>query len=720
MSSSGGFHDLLFEMSNEYRYRILLILRDQPKRITGLTKDFGLTLTEVRRHVARLSQAELIQKDTEGHYHLTEIGKMVLVEIQEFDFLSRYKAYLNAHTLMGLPTEFIKRLGDLCEGSHVGNVLDFIRQTESIITEAQEYVWLLVDQMPIHNLTPIIGALERGVEFRFIEPIERVLNPDLDSLTSEETRELARTRQTPLTEQRMIGEIGVFLYASESKCALSFPTDEGVFDYTGFIATDEKALGFCRDVFDHFWRKSELRVSRSPRKVERGPVAVAKDLGRVLVTGQNDPEVDAQAVQDAVDSYDEVTLKGTFNLGTSTVIVSRSVVIRGEGREDDVPSTKVYKSGWTYPFYQKPGTSTENRVFLVDGEGADVTIENIHFTDFEYLCLENRNGNRLTIRDNRITLETCLGRTKNSHIGNQVIGIMQFGGFPGGVTIERNYLDFALSYGTLNRSARANDRAEDPNYRPDLTQHDSYLGFGIDIFRARGRVVIENNVVRNMNARGIVSADNTESAHIQIKNNTVESEIYGSYYSVPIFAGYGIKATSGWHVGPAPHVEISENTVRCDKINYCGIGLTGPELGPEGAEKLIDGTVKSNRIHLEDGSLGIFTESCDGFEIAYNTVTGKAYYGIGIFPGADKNRNELGAQGNLLEDNHLGGLKIKDPDGYSASLLDVKRYPGSRAGSATAHVWLNNNTRGNRVKGVHGTVIDEGEENTIEGAADQP
>ena len=224
-----------------------------------------------------------------------------------------------------------------------------------------------------------------------------------------------------------------------------------------------------------------------------------------------------------------------------------------------------------------------------------------------------------------------------------------------------------------------------------------------------------------MNARGIVAADNTGSADIRIRNNTIVSEIYGSYYSVPRFAGYGIKATSGWHVGPAPHVEISHNTIRCDKINYCGIGLTGPELGPIGAEKLIDGTVKDNRIHLENGSIGIFTESCDGFQITDNTLTGKAYYGIGILPGVDKNRAEIGAHENVIEGNNIGDLRVKVPDEYSQSLLNEKRCSGSKGGSATSHVWLNTNTKGNVAKvRSDETVIDEGEGNTVEYVVDKP
>jgi len=124
--------------------------------------------------------------------------------------------------------------------------------------------------------------------------------------------------------------------------------------------------------------------------------------------------------------------------------------------------------------------------------------------------------------------------------------------------------------------------------------------------------------------------------------------------------------------------------------------------------------VKDNRIHLENGSIGIFTESCDNIEIANNTLTGKAYYGVGIFPVIDPQRTELGAHGNILEDNDMRGLELKDPDEYSKGLFDEKTYAGSKAGSVTAHIWFNNNTRDNMVKFISGeTVVDEGEDNTI-------
>jgi len=711
-----NFFDVLFEISSEDRYRILLQLSEGPKRVTQLAQILELGHTEISRHISRICDVKLAGRDVDGLYQLTPYGEVVLEQLQGFEFTSRFRDYFASHSLSGLPKEFVKRIGDLSDSTLVDNVVDFLHFVESGIKEAKEYVWLQVDRFPLTALSSIIEVLKQGVRYRIIEPSKGESGSFLNIDSSKEMKDLVRTRHTPLVEQRTTENVHVYLFVSGDRCAFAFPIKDGGFDYKGFKATDVNALNWCGDLFNYFWEGAEPRVYISPKQHIRPTRVRAPEMdnGQIIVEGRDDLLVDAQAVQDAVNYYDEVILRGTFNLGTSTVVIIRSVVIRGEGREDDVPLTKVYKSGWTFPFYSKPGIYQQHRVFLVDGEGADVTIENIHFTDFEYLCLDGHNGNSLTIRNNRITLQTGLGRGVSSPIGDQVIGIMQFGGFPGGVRIEGNYLDFVLSYGSLARSARANDRAEDPNYRSDLTKHDCYLGFGIDIFYACGKVIIENNIVRNINARGIVAADNTGSAYIQIKNNTIISEIYGSYYGVQRFAGFGIKATSGWHVGPAPHIEISDNTIRCEKINYCGIGLTGPELGPIGAEKLIDGMVKNNRIHLENGSIGIFTESCDGFEITDNTITGKAYYGIGIFPGFDKKRTELGAHENVIEDNNIGDLKIKDPDEYSKSLLDERRYAGSKAGSATAHVWLNTNTGGNVVKvRSDETVIDEGEDNVV-------
>jgi len=719
VSGLENFYDVLFEVSNEDRHRILLQLEKEAMNVTNLANVLGLSLPETSRHVSRLGEVGLTHKDVKGFYHLTPYGELVLKLLRQLEFTSQHREYFTNHTLDRLPPEFVTRIGDLAEGTYTHNVMDFLKYVENVIKYAEEKIWLLVDQYPVNSLVFINEALDRGVEFKCIEPVEGVTGPNPSLHEPEEMEGLRRVRSTPLVEQRTLESVDTFLFLSENKCVLAFPTSDDEFDYRGFAAEDERSLKWCMDLFQQYWETAEPRVYISPTEYvqpRRISVPEAETRGRIIVEGRDDSSIDYQAVQDAVDNYDEVILRGTFNFSTSTVVISRSVVIRGEGREDDVPLTKVYKSGWAFPFWRPPERiETRDHVFVVDGESIDVTIENIHFTDFNYTCIDGHRGNSMTIKNNRITLETGLGRGRSmpSQGADFVIGIGQYSDFPGGYLIEGNYLDFALS---RRREVIVHPgRARDPDWRPDLVNHEYYAGLGIYITHASGKVIIVNNVIRNLNGRAITALDNKASAEVKIKNNKIVCRIIGSYLYDKRWAGFGIFARASWvHPYSGYRVEISDNTIECDKPNYCGIGIRGPENAPEATGKLCEGIVKNNHIQLQDGSVGVLLESCDGFDITDNTISGKAYYGIGVFPEIDIQRSNLGANDNIINNNYMRDLKIKDPDEYSKGLFDEKMYAGSKGGFTTAKIWLNNNTKSNVVKvSADETVVDEGTDNTI-------
>jgi predicted transcriptional regulator len=727
--ASKGFYDLLFEVSNEIRHGILLLLQEKALRITDITKEMGLNNPETRRHISRLREVGLIQRDGEGFYHLTPFGETALLLLQEFDFLSTNKEYFQTHTLSGIPARFTKGIGELSASMNLANAMDFLRHTENLCKEATDYVWLIVDQFPMYSVSTIVEAIERGIKLKIIEPKDRIFNPDLDSmtsegaevayirehqamLTSEETQALTRTRHTPLVDQRMVDEVNVNLFLSDNRCVIAFPTTDGQFDYKGFTATDDSSVKWCRELFEYYWDEAEIRTPTTV-KVERGKISEeVGSAGRIVVVGHERPEYDAQAIQDAVDNYDEVILRGRFNLGTSNVYIRRSIVLRGEGRENDIPSTKVYKRGWTFPSY------VQTDIFTVDGEDIDVTIENIHFTDFNDTCIYNRQGNSVVIRNNRITLLTGKGRgVTRSDRQDYIIGIIsggtyEHGGFPGGFVIEGNHLDFETAYLQGGFYTRKGLEVE-PNYRPDLKNHESYVGTGIYLNWNLGKVIVRDNVVRNMNARGIAVCDNLESADIHIIGNIIESDVFGSYPFSSHIAGIGIVAQSAWarpHSGS--HVEIAGNEIKCDKLNYCGIAVYGQSMYQEGAGKLGECVVRDNDIHLGDGSVGVLIRKNDKTEVINNKISGKAYYGFHLWGSEDREGFDLGSNENLVEDNDMTDLVIKAPDEYSDSHIDGRMFTGSEGKSTTAHVWLNTFSKGNVIKiKADETVIDEGEDN---------
>jgi len=710
-----GFYDILFEVSNEDRHGILLQLEQESTNVTQISKSLGLSLPEASRHVSRLSEVGLTRKDSEGLYHLTPYGSLVLRQLREMEFTTRHREYFTNHSMEGIPPEFVKRIGDLSESTFTDNILEFFRQIENVIKQAEEYVWLLVDQFPMNHISLIVEAIERGVQFRILEPRSRVLDSDLEAMAAEANDAIARTKISPLVEQRMMDEVNVFMYLSEKRCVFAFPTLRGENEYKGFISTDETSLKFCIELLQHYWNEASKRTPAPAVEVKRGQISKREgSYSQTVVVGRERSEFDAQAIQDAVDNYDEVTMKGRFNIGTSTININRSVTIRGEGRIDDIPDTKIYKKGWKFPFL------SQEFMFLVRGEGIDVTIENIHVEDFNGTCISTSQGNSVTIRRNRITLKSGLGRGLSfGPWGDHVVGITAGGetirgGFPAGIVIEENYLDFALSYARGGFITNMGLERE-PDYRPDLQNHETSVCIGINICRNLGKVIVRNNVVRNINARGILVFDNWETADIVIVNNTIISEVFGAYpYNNPM-SGVGILVQSAWsEPRSGGRVKVNGNKIICDKVNYCGLAFYGPAMYQEGAGKLEKCIVVDNEVSLEDGSIGVIIRRSDFTEVSNNKISGKAYYGLQVTGSEDRQGIDLSAKENKYEFNDMEGLEIKEPDEYSDDHVDGRMFAGSGGKSETANVWLNNHSRGNVIKvKANETVIDDGEDNKV-------
>lgn len=712
MPESENYYNLLFELSNEIRHRILLLLQEKAMRLTEIAKEQVLNHPEMRRHLTRLGQIGLIKRDADGYYHLTPYGETSIVLLKEFRFLAANSSYFEDHSLSGIPIRFLKNIGDLHECTYLSNAMGFLRCTENLFKESKEHVWILADQFPMNSLSTIVSAINRGVRFRIIEPRERVLNPDFEVMTSEETHALSLTRRAPLVEQRMLEGVNVLLYLSDSCMVLAFPKVDGQLDFKGFTSTHDLALNWCRGLYQFYWDEAEQRtkaiVAQAER--ERGPISL-KPSGRIVVQGQERPEIDVQAVQSAVDNYDEVTLKGTFNFGSSSVRIPRSVVIKGEGRVNDTPSTIIYKKGWSFPFYQFTG------VFEVNGNGIDVSIENLYFTDYNCASIfssgEDRLGrcNSIKFLNNRVTISSGYGRgITGAAFGDFIHGVLIEGVRDGGVLVEGNYIDLAHG-GHWRGSVSRGGLEEDPEYRPDLFNHEYFVGFGIAVNGCTGKVEILNNVVRNACGRGIATSGHGKPIDVVIRGNLVESDVYGSYPISSYESGAGILAHTGFDkTRTGFSVNIEDNTIKLEKINHSGIIVLGPSA--EGAGKL-SGVIRHNNIQLDDGYEGIHIRKCDDFVVYNNKISGKAYYGIRLSGRKMSSELNLSAM-NSIEDNDMDNLEIKKPDKYSNNHTDGRIFTSFTDGPVTANLWLNSYTKYNSVKLKQSeSIIDEGENNSI-------
>ena len=149
MSTAEDIYGLFFELSNEHRHLILLYLQKKAMRLTDIAREMKLNNPEIRRPITRLRDVSLIGRDVEGFYHLTPFGEVVLKQLKEMEFTFLQRKYFTSHSLTNLPSDLIRRIGDLQECTLTSDIMDFLYKIETIIKEAEEYVWFYVDQFPV-------------------------------------------------------------------------------------------------------------------------------------------------------------------------------------------------------------------------------------------------------------------------------------------------------------------------------------------------------------------------------------------------------------------------------------------------------------------------------------------------------------------------------------------------------------------------------------------
>lgn len=249
------FYDLLFEMSNNIRHNILLLLLQKPERMTQISKVLDLTSPEVSRHLTRLLETMLIEKDSNNYYHVTNFGEYFINSLVDLEFVTNYRNYFLKHSAVNIPIKFQKRMSELSKYKLENNFMEFLNFINKKIESAQAFVYLFIDQYPILALDSMLASIQRGVKYKIIEPVN--LNRPKkffknENLTSSE-------RKDPQVELRIQHKNDAYIFISDQGSAISFPTKSG-FDYTGFVNYDGNDRGWIQDLFEYYWAPAALKL----------------------------------------------------------------------------------------------------------------------------------------------------------------------------------------------------------------------------------------------------------------------------------------------------------------------------------------------------------------------------------------------------------------------------------------------------------------------------
>jgi predicted transcriptional regulator len=245
MENSEGTDRLFYELASESRLGILRTLQAKNSKMQEIARKLDLTDTEAFRQLQRLSEAQLVQKQSDGTYRLTAYAKLVLDTASPLDFIFRYKEYFLDHDASLLPIEFRARLAELSGGTLFHRTVEHINKTTEMFRGAQKRIDTVV-LGGVALIEILKQRSEEGVKIRWL--MHESFIPNAPSVLSSWKR-LPEIRTTP----KVLG----YVVVTDKAALLSILENDGTMSYSPFYGEDVSFLKWTEDLFIHEWEKAK-------------------------------------------------------------------------------------------------------------------------------------------------------------------------------------------------------------------------------------------------------------------------------------------------------------------------------------------------------------------------------------------------------------------------------------------------------------------------------
>lgn len=409
--------------------------------------------------------------------------------------------------------------------------------------------------------------------------------------------------------------------------------------------------------------------------------------GDVVIVGQNDPNLDFQTIQDALDQAedgDTITLDGVFDLSGcgGALLLKKNITITGTSNPNDEPSNASQVHGCGPAFIVNITTTVESAL----------TVQNIHFRDQEAMSIQFQNSvNPVNILNNRFTGNIPL-TLPGGAMGRFAVGVAGIGPFAISnlVTVEDNYIDWS-----------------------DYPHNDLFVGDDNGFAFAAGNmsVIIRNNFINSLGeaieVEGNFGQENTYLVEGNVVQTLVPPSPSGESNGSPGSVAEGVQ---GGHPA-AVKVHANEGTfiVRDNEISLTGLSfgvcmmattLNATALAGEQVN-IIENNSCSMTGQLA-AILGAWGQSSPFYEaaslsgtfVAGNVISGAGAVGIAMI-----NRTAAPLQGTVVNDGHNNHFRLNNFSGFTATNADIGF--DSQTTNNVVSVWLTDN------------IIDLGDNNRI-------
>lgn len=244
------------ELASEQRLEIIFRLFIKKSKISIIAKELDATVPEVFRNFERLVKADLIEKETDGSYHLTTYGMTVCNQIPSLAFVAANKKYFKNHDFGDLPQKYIQRIGALEKNQYIKGFTKVMERWKNIIGNANEYIYGILLEEPLDLIEPIANKAKKGVKINSIFSESTIIPKGRKQLIDK--LDFKTLTKNGLVERKMKKDIRIGVFLSENEACAMFPTLDGEADISEMFYSQDKAFHeWCLDYFRYCWYGSE-------------------------------------------------------------------------------------------------------------------------------------------------------------------------------------------------------------------------------------------------------------------------------------------------------------------------------------------------------------------------------------------------------------------------------------------------------------------------------
>ena len=247
--------DNFLELSSYQRLQIIFKLSEKKSKPAELVKEFDSTKQEVYRNFSRLEDGNLIIKDRDGNYELTEFGKTMCNQVPAMLFLSQNMQYFNTHSFGEMPKKFYMRVGQLSGGKYVKGLGPILEKWKDLYNNADKYICLLTSEIILDLGKPLVEKLKKGVKLQYILS-------ESCTVPQGRTDEMKKINfkkyiENGTAERKMLKTVPVAIILNEKEAFIAFSDLDGDPDFSEiFYGDDPDFHEWCQDYFRYHWEKA--------------------------------------------------------------------------------------------------------------------------------------------------------------------------------------------------------------------------------------------------------------------------------------------------------------------------------------------------------------------------------------------------------------------------------------------------------------------------------